>query len=284
MNDDKPVRIVRAPHKRDFFVHSRETAQDKSISFEALGVLTYLLSQSDSWQANVRDIAKRSTKYKVYKILRELRQAGYVTLSKEQGKGRFSQWVYQVYETKQQVIELQQVENQLIENRHTKRIQRNTENTKKKETIHASSDAKDSKPPIKRHYFEAVAKGVFEVSEFKGLSPASLKRIGLLEKTAKGIVSNRYPTIDDEQGALLVSKYCAAEKFKPNLKGQTQFELGLTAFLEKNEPNIPSFLASQATKPPQPVEPTEFVDPEMVKKAMAEITAKFNANDVKVAS
>lgn len=280
--DDRPVRIIRAAHDRDYFVCSRKTAQDNNISFEALGVLTYLLSQSDGWQANVKDISKRSTKYKIYKILRELRQAGYMTLEKEKGAGRFSQWVYKVFETPQ-LIQNQQVEIQLIENEHTKRIQKESDSTKKKETIHASSDA-TPKPNIKRYYFEAVALGVFEVSDFKGLSPASLKRIGLLEKSAKSAIKAHYPDIGDEQGALLISKYCAAEKFKPNLQGQTKFELGLTAFLEKNGAHIPSFLANQTPPPVTSAEPAEYVDPDMVKAAMLAIQEKWNANDKRVAS
>lgn len=148
---------------------------------------------------------------------------------------------------------------------------------------HASSDA-TPKPNIKRYYFEAVALGVFEVSDFKGLSPASLKRIGLLEKSAKSAIKAHYPDIGDEQGALLISKYCAAEKFKPNLQGQTKFELGLTAFLEKNGAHIPSFLANQTPPPVTSAEPAEYVDPDMVKAAMLAIQEKWNANDKRVAS
>lgn len=128
MTDNKPVRIIRAAHEKAFFVFSRKTAQDVNLSYEALGVLAYLLSKPDSWQANVRDIAKRSSEYKVYKILRELRKAGYLTLEKESGKGRFSQWVYQVFEMSQ-LSENQQVEKQHVENQHTKRIQKNSDNT-----------------------------------------------------------------------------------------------------------------------------------------------------------
>lgn len=145
MTDDKPVRIIRAAHERDYFVCSRKTAQDKSISFEALGVLTYLLSQPDTWQANVKDIAKRSTEYKIYKILRELRKNGYMTLQKEKGEGRFSQWVYQVFETSQ-LIQNQQVENQVVENRHTKIVQKNTDSTEKPSRKREKVSKKDTIP------------------------------------------------------------------------------------------------------------------------------------------
>lgn len=164
--DDRPVRIMRAAHKSDFFVYSRETAQDKGISFEALGVLTYLLSQSDTWQANVKDIARRSTKYRIYKALRELRLAGYMTLEKEKGAGRFSQWVYKVFETKQ-LVESQQVENQVVEIQHTKRIQKNTDSTKKKKEssdANASGAVDTTKKDRSNPNFDAVCEYVFKTN------------------------------------------------------------------------------------------------------------------------
>ena len=51
-------------------------------------------------------------------------------LEKERGVGRFSQWVYQVFETSQ-LLEFQQLENQLIEIRDTQRIENGLENTEK---------------------------------------------------------------------------------------------------------------------------------------------------------
>jgi len=128
-----------------------------------------------------------------------------------------------------------------------------------------------------RHYFEAVAKGAFELTNFKGLSKESANRIGLLEKSAKTLVIAYFPTITDEQGALLVSKYCSGEKFKPNLQGKPKFELGFGAWLEKNAKHVPAFLAQQ----PAPViiedDATEFVDPEEVKRVLAETMAGMKA-------
>lgn len=134
-NEDKPIRIVRTPHSKDrpYFSMARATAQDTNISYEALGLLTYLLSKPDSWEINIKDVAKRSTKYKAYKMLRELRKAGYMKLEKEKGVGRFGQWVYQIFETSQ-LIEFQQVENQLVENQHTQYVQSPEQSTEKQNT------------------------------------------------------------------------------------------------------------------------------------------------------
>lgn len=130
VTNEKPIRIVRTPHSKDrpYFSMARATAQDSNLSYEALGMLTYLLSKPDSWEINIKDIAKRSTKYKAYKILRELRKAGYMKLEKEKGEGRFGKWVYQIFET-QQLIEFQQVENQQVENQHTQYVQSKPDST-----------------------------------------------------------------------------------------------------------------------------------------------------------
>lgn len=155
MTDDKPIRIVRVPHSKDrpYFSMARATAQDTALSYEALGMLTYLLSKSDSWEVNIKDISKRSTRYKAYKILRELRQAGYMKLEKEKGDGRFSKWVYQIFETSQ-LIEFQQVENQVVENQHTKRVQSKPESIDPEPIT--STDVKVPKSELDAQY-DAIA-------------------------------------------------------------------------------------------------------------------------------
>jgi hypothetical protein len=134
----------------------------------------------------------------------------------------------------------------------------------------------------KRSYFGEIALGVFEVKETKGISEESRKRIGLLASTAKSLIAARFPTLTEDDGALLVAKFCANEKFKPAIHGKPNFELKLAAFLEKNEPYIPSYLAQQraiAEREAQKIiedDAGEFVDPEMVKAKMAELLAAIN--------
>lgn len=79
MNDDD-ARIIRAQRSDDnpYFLCRRDTAQDDSLSWEALGVLTYLLSKPDDWEIKVSDLIKRSGKTKVYRILKELIKARYL--------------------------------------------------------------------------------------------------------------------------------------------------------------------------------------------------------------
>jgi hypothetical protein len=102
------ARIRRAPRLPDYrFVQiSRETAQDRLISYQALGLLTEVLSRPDNWEVNVTDLRKRvgAGRDKVYSILRELRAAGYVQLVIERDeKKRVVSSTYVFYE--QRVVE-----------------------------------------------------------------------------------------------------------------------------------------------------------------------------------
>lgn len=72
--------IVRCAHdERDHSV-ARLTAQNKAVSYEALGMLTYLLSQPDDWVIGVDDLIREGCgRDKAYRILKELSDAGHLT-------------------------------------------------------------------------------------------------------------------------------------------------------------------------------------------------------------
>lgn len=73
--------IYRSEHsaQNGFFLFSRKTAQDKALSFQALGLLAYILSKPPKWKAKDADIMKRGgiKKHAWGTILRELKDAGY---------------------------------------------------------------------------------------------------------------------------------------------------------------------------------------------------------------
>lgn len=72
------AQIKRAKHDKEYVVIHRHTAQDRNISFEARGMLLYLLSKPDSWSIQVADLAQQCQKGRVYRILKELIEAGYI--------------------------------------------------------------------------------------------------------------------------------------------------------------------------------------------------------------
>lgn len=98
----KRERIIRAPHDRDnaYFICSRATPQDERLSWEARGVMWYLLSKPDTWELQPKDLEQQCGRDKVKKILKELETFGYIKKS-EQGRGerhKFASITYEVYE------------------------------------------------------------------------------------------------------------------------------------------------------------------------------------------
>lgn len=94
----KPIRIIRAPHESKYFASVRATPQDRSLSWEARGVLWYLLSKSDNWEVQPKDLQQGVGRDKVYKILKELIDANYIERVDVREKGKFVSTTYLVYE------------------------------------------------------------------------------------------------------------------------------------------------------------------------------------------
>jgi hypothetical protein len=98
--------IVRAARKSQFYTLPTATIEDDRLSWEARGVLVYLLSKPDHWEVLVRDLVnrtknalgKRSGRDKVYAILKELRQAGYLVMTRRREGGGFTGVDYEVSE------------------------------------------------------------------------------------------------------------------------------------------------------------------------------------------
>lgn len=73
--------IRRANHGKEhpYYLATRASAQDKSISYEALGMLQYLLSKPNDWRVQPKDLVREGCGItKVYKLLKELIAAGYI--------------------------------------------------------------------------------------------------------------------------------------------------------------------------------------------------------------
>lgn len=96
--------IIRAPRsaERPYFITSRAAAQDDRLSLQARGMLWYLLSKPDDWEVKIDDLMKAGScgRNRVYAILKELREYGYLTeRSKTRQKdGTFTWTEYQVIE------------------------------------------------------------------------------------------------------------------------------------------------------------------------------------------
>lgn len=96
------ITIIRAAKGRDnpYFMMLRETSQRIDLSYEAAGMLTYLLSKPDDWKIVPATLKRKGCgRDKVYRILGELREAGYLHLSDQrQSDGTFTAGEYLLYE------------------------------------------------------------------------------------------------------------------------------------------------------------------------------------------
>lgn len=98
--------IRRSPSPtRDYSILSNSVLADSDLSWEARGLLAYLLSKPDNWRVMPKALIKESPKAgrdKVYRILDELKSAGYILSEQIRGaSGQLGEMEYVVYDTPQ---------------------------------------------------------------------------------------------------------------------------------------------------------------------------------------
>jgi hypothetical protein len=79
----------------------RATFEDGRLSWEARGMLGYLLVKPDDWRINVANLIKQSPggRDRVYRILNELIEYNYIKRTEIRREGKISGYEYAVYET-----------------------------------------------------------------------------------------------------------------------------------------------------------------------------------------
>lgn len=93
--------IIRVKKHENFFVASNEPFQDDRLSIEATGVMGYILSRPNDWELRNQDLMNRFDMgaARTKKIIRELKDLGYVRRYKRRDDdGRFV-WHTDVYES-----------------------------------------------------------------------------------------------------------------------------------------------------------------------------------------
>jgi DNA-binding MarR family transcriptional regulator len=90
--------IIKSKHRADFFQMNKSPIQDPGLSWDAKGLLVYLLSRPEDFEVRLRDLFTRSASRRVatQSALNELIAAGYVV--KEQGENKRRTTRYIVYE------------------------------------------------------------------------------------------------------------------------------------------------------------------------------------------
>jgi len=98
--------IVRAARKSTYYALPSTVIEDRRLSWAGRGMLIYLLSKPDNWRVQIKDlinqtreaIGGRSGRDKVYKVLNELRAAGYLYQEFVREGGGFRGVEYEVSE------------------------------------------------------------------------------------------------------------------------------------------------------------------------------------------
>ena len=92
--------IVRVPKIRDYFKAANAVFNDQRLSWEARGLMGYLLSKPDDWQVRMHDLVRRGPAglHKIRRMLRELEAVGYLRRERlRRFDGTFS-WTFTVFE------------------------------------------------------------------------------------------------------------------------------------------------------------------------------------------
>lgn len=99
--------IIRIKKDKRFTVISRDSLQDKRLTWKATGLLAFLLSLPDDWTVNIRHLtsAKKDGRDGTVTGIRELENAGYIKkeLVQDDG-GKFVGYDYTVYEISQTTL------------------------------------------------------------------------------------------------------------------------------------------------------------------------------------
>ncbi|WP_394239906.1 hypothetical protein [Vibrio astriarenae] len=92
--------IIRTKQERRFTTISNKVYADNHLSFQAMGLLSYLLSKPDNWSVSPSHLAKvtehsakKTARSGIYKIIKELKDNGYITTVKR-ASGEMDYYVF----------------------------------------------------------------------------------------------------------------------------------------------------------------------------------------------
>jgi DNA-binding MarR family transcriptional regulator len=94
------IRRANKDSQNPFKAIRRATFEDNRLSFEARGVLAYILVKPDDWQMQVADLMRQGDmgRDKAYRIINELIETGYCERVEEREKGRIVGYSYLIHE------------------------------------------------------------------------------------------------------------------------------------------------------------------------------------------
>ncbi len=95
---------IRVKKDANYFAASNEPFNDERLSWEARGLMGYLLSKPNDWKVNQKDIMNKGQagERKVKRMLVELRKAGYMNRIRVTLEHNKFDWITEVYESPSQ--------------------------------------------------------------------------------------------------------------------------------------------------------------------------------------
>lgn len=186
---DNRIRIFRAPHDSEnpYFLMRRDTAQDTNLSFEARGLLAYLLSKPGDWVITRADLMREGNcgRDRVVKLLKELVQHGY---AKRKGQRRTdsNRWAgvdYEIHEmpeldaqspmTENPSTEIPSTENPPLQNTEINKVQKERVPRKKRAVSGDPKPPKERKPIERSDVFKVVARESFKIADVDTIKDGS---------------------------------------------------------------------------------------------------------------
>lgn len=118
--ENKTIFRLKKPDRPRYTVISNTLLNDARISWEAKGLMCFLLSKKDDWTFNREDIMRQSSDKEcaLKRIIGELKSFGYIKIEKiRDEKGRIVEWVTYVFEHPESLLK-NTVNVQLDKNQH----------------------------------------------------------------------------------------------------------------------------------------------------------------------
>jgi hypothetical protein len=92
--------IIRIKKEREYVSIANAILQNKNLTWEARGIMAYLLSKPDGWECRNYDLVNQGPagKHIIQRVLKELQKAGYIHRY-QKSDGHKIEWVTEIYET-----------------------------------------------------------------------------------------------------------------------------------------------------------------------------------------
>ena len=92
--------ILRLQKTEKYFKVANAVFNDRSLSWEARGLMGYLLSKPDDWQVRMHDLVRNGPagQHKISRMLRELEVAGYIRRRRFRRKDGTFEWFVLILE------------------------------------------------------------------------------------------------------------------------------------------------------------------------------------------